>query len=499
MRRSRRYRLTEAGKDEAGLREWFAATHLHHVGNDEYNGKPFYLEDWQRENIWNPVFGTGRVEGKGDERRFRRRYRTALIGMPRNFGKTELVCAMVMSEANVSPVANGQYGIVAYSREQATKILGTLRAMVALDPDLKALWESYKNEIVNRETGAVIKVLPYSEGSVQSWHFNMLIADELHVWKDDSVFNAVSAGMANIPDSLMLAITTASGSRDGFLWEWLNGTRDRTAATDDPTTYCWWLGADDRDKVDDQEVWARLAVPSWVTVDNTLSVRRRMSKSNFERYVLNRFPSETVLDPALDPADVDACAAVRAPLDFDEPFSLAVDGAISGDAFAIVAHQEAGGVDRWHEWVFDEPGESGYYDLNQIEQLIAGIAQKYRCKVGIDQSRLLLMAQQLQDDYGVEVYAIRQDNPTMCQACATLTNSVRSHRSALAGCPKLAAHLKNCMRADREPYGTRWTSERHGQGTRRIDAAIAAAMAKWMSDTAPRELSFAETGGVWRV
>ena len=488
--------LTPEGADEAGLLEWFAASHLHHVGNDSYYGRPFYLEDWQRENIWNPVFGVGSATAGG----FVRQYSTALVGEPRDYGKTELICAMVLSEANVHPVQNGQYGIIAYSKEQAAKILSTMKAMVNLDPDLKALWQPLKHEMQNRETGAVAKVFPYSEGALQSWHFNLLVADELHVWRDNAIWNAAVSGMTHVPNSLLLAITTAAEERRGFLWDWLTGTEELTGVLDDPHAYCWWLGADDADDVDDPALWGRLALPSWVDVEQIRAARRRLSTNDFERYILNRFPRRVVDDPALDPADVDACAEREAPLDFDKPFSLAVDGATGGDAFAIVAHQvDEEGVDRWHEWVFDEPGEDGYYDLNQIEQLIAGIAQRHRCPVGIDQSRLLLMAQQLRDDFGLEIYAIRQDNPTMCQACATVTQSIRSHRSALAGCPKTAEHLKNCLRADREPYGTRWTSSRHGQGTKRIDAAIAAAMAKWMTDTMPRLLTFAETGGVWRL
>lgn len=489
--------MDERGRDEAGLLEWFCASHLHHVGNDSYYGRPFYLEDWQRADIWDPVFGTGEVDESGG---FHRRYSTALIGMPRDYGKTELICAMVLSEANVHPVQNGQYGIIAYSKEQAAKILSTMKAMVNLDPDLKALWQPLKHEMQNRETGAVVKVFPYSEGALQSWHFNLLVADELHVWRDNAIWNAAVSGMTHVPNSLLLAITTAAEERRGFLWDWLTGTKELTGVLDDPHAYCWWLGADDADDVDDPALWGRLALPSWVDVEQIRAARRRLSTNDFERYILNRFPRRVVDDPALDPADVDACAEREAPLDFERPFSLAVDGATGGDAFAIVAHQvDEEGVDRWHEWVFDEPGEDGYYDLNQIEQLIAGIAQRHRCPVGIDQSRLLLMAQQLRDDFGLEIYAIRQDNPTMCQACATVTQSVRSHRSALAGCPKTAEHLKNCLRADREPYGTRWTSSRHGQGTKRIDAAIAAAMAKWMTDTMPRSLTFAETGGVWRL
>ena len=34
-----------------------------HVANDEYYGTPFLLEDFQRENIWLPLFACGEVRG----------------------------------------------------------------------------------------------------------------------------------------------------------------------------------------------------------------------------------------------------------------------------------------------------------------------------------------------------------------------------------------------------------------------------------------------------
>ena len=502
MRRSKRVPIAASGRDEAGLREYYCATHIMHAGNkSEFFGRPFYLEEWQRKNIWNPIFGTGRMVGKGDRRRFVRRYREALIGLPRDYGKTELICAMMLSEANVRPVSMGQYGVIAYSKEQARKILATLGAMIRQDPDMFALWDVGKTEITNRESGAVIKVFPYSEGAIQSWHFNFLIADELHVWKDSSVWNAIVSGMGNVENSLVVAITTAGASRRGFLWDWLNGN-DITSVLEDPAAYCWWLGAEDEDGIDDPRVWRRLAVPSWVSVDNIRMQRRRLSRADFERYVLNRFPVRATLDRSMREDDVEACEAQEAEFDFDEPFTLAVDGAVRGDAFALVAHQVGpDGHSRFREWVYDSPPEdTGYYDIHQVGQLVAGLSQRYGCPVGIDPARLLLWANVLQDEYGVEVYEVRQTNLVMCPACSLVVNAVRSHRADLGGCPRLAEHLRNCRDLPREPYGTRFTSVAHGQGSERIDAAIAAAMAMWMTQTMPEPVeSFAETGGIWTI
>lgn len=458
--------------EEAARLEFFAATHLHHVGNDEWYGKPFYLEEFQRKNIWYPILGTGRASGGS----FRRRYRLALIGMPRDFGKTELACALLLTEANMHPVHNGQYGIVAYSKDQASKILRTLKSMISLDPDLRGIWDLNKTEVVNTETGAVIKVFPYSEGALQSWHFNMLVADELHVWRDDSVWNAIISGMGSIPNSLVVAITTASANRSGFLWDWLNGTDELPCVFDDDEAYCWWFGADDGDSPDDRRVLKKMALPSWITVEDLERQRKRLSRRNYERYILNRFPSTASSLSCFTALQLASCCKGENDFDFDLPFTLGIDGATSGDSFAIVAYQRRDGVGYTRELVFDKPDpDTGHYPLGQIMELVADICTRYRPEVvGIDPNRMIVMANQLEDVYGIEVTGFAQNNATMCQATSLVTNLVKSRKLRLSGVPKLFEHLGNAVEDDKGAYGIRF-----GKNDRRdkIDAAIALSIA----------------------
>lgn len=119
--------------------------------------------------------------------------------------------------------------------------------------------------------------------------------------------------------------------------------------------------------------------------------------------------------------------------------------------------------------------------------------------MGIDPARLLLMAQQLQDDYGVAIFEVPQSNKIMCAASDMVTRSIKERRTSLKGCPKLADHLTNCTILTREPYGWRFGSEKHGQNSDRIDAAIAAAIAKYVTQTMGTRVSFADSGGVWIV
>lgn len=478
MRRSKRVKISNSGREEAARLEFFAATHLHHVGNDEWHGMPFFLEDFQRDNIWNPILGTGRTRGGV----FRRRYRTALIGLPRDYGKTELACALLLSEANMHPVHQGQYGIVAYSKEQAGKILRTLKAMIALDPDLRGIWKPNKMEVENDETGAIIKVFPYSEGALQSWHFNLLIADELHVWRDDSVWNAIVSGMGSIPNSLVVAITTASGSRSGFLWDWLEGTDELVSVFDDDEAYCWWLGADDADDADDPRTLRKLALPSWINVSDLLSQKKRLTRKNYERYILNRFPTTASSSSCFTSIQLASCCKKENDFDFEQPYTLGIDGATSGDSFAIVAYQRATDPEtgaefgRTREWVFDEPDrDTGYYPVGQIAELIADTcARHYPEVVGIDPNRMIVLSNHLSDVYGVETTSFAQNNATMCQASALVINLVKSRKLRLRGCAKLRDHLANAVEDDKGSYGVRF-----GKNDRRdrIDAAIALAIA----------------------
>lgn len=487
-----RVRLSKSGKAEAFTYRLFFESHIKHTDN-MYFGQPFILDDWQWRDIFQPLFGQGRMVKAGVERVFRRSKRIVVEGVPRSGGKSDLACGLLLTIASMEPVYNGEYAVIAYSKDQARKDFGKLKTMIRLDPELKAMWKPLTDCIINEETGAKIMVMPYSENALQSWHLNVAVLDEVHTYKDDELYNAVISGQRDIFNAVCIVITTAAGSRKGFLWEQLpkwQASKDAHVA---------WYGARDDEDLDDVRMWKRTHPMSWVSVEDVRRQRENLSNKQFERYEVNRFPLEKSEDKALKVGEVRACQRIGNLFDFDKPFMLGVDGATSGDSFAIVAHQVVDGIDCYQEWVFDEPGESGYYDLNQIEELIAWLSQKYKCPVGIDPARLLLMAQQLQDDYGVKIFEVSQNNKIMCAASEMVARSIKEKRTSLDGCPKLAEHLTNCTQLIREPFGWRFSSEKHGQGTDRIDAAIAAAIAKYATQTVGVSVSFTESGGVWVV
>jgi phage terminase large subunit-like protein len=443
----------------------------HHVSNDAYYGHPFLLEPFQRENIWKPLFACGEMEGG----RFKRKFRRAIFGLPSGYGKTELAAAIIMTVATMEVVHAGQYGVVASSKDQVYNIFEKIGTQIKLNPIWKQQWEIGKNVITNKETDAKIMVLPNKADALESWHYNVLVFDEMHVYKDSKVWDAGLKGQKVLWNPLSIGITTAGDSREGFLWDTIE------KADKDPGLYLYWLGMDDGLDIDKRESWEPLMVASWVTWESIQDQRgMATSKRSFERYTANRFPLDKDSYSCFTSGELDRCMKEENPFDFKKPFTLGIDGATAGDSFAIVAYQEVEDDGKTaaltKEWVFDEPDEdTGHYDMSQIMELIAGICQKYYPRVvGIDPNRMIVMDSQLRDTYGIKTVAFAQNNATMCQATALVTNEVREGSLRLKGCQKLRDHLSNTVELEREPYGTRF-----GKDSKRskIDAAIALAIA----------------------
>ena len=472
-------RPTPEGLERARLYEVFLNMHIHHVGNDSYYGKTFELEPWQRDNIWDPIFGCGQWRGE----RFVRQYSTAILCMPRIYGKTETAAAMMLTIANMELVHNGQYGIIASSEFQATKVMAALKAMVRLDPDLKALWEPLKGKLHNRETDAEIYVFPYSEEAVQSWHFNAIIADELHVWRDSRVWDAIQAGQKDIPNALCIGITTVGGDESGFLWDQLQKGPDS-----DPTTYVCWIGAPEKAPIDDERTWAEIALPSWVTVDSIRKQYAKISRRAFERYVLNRFPQTKELDHAINPASVKKCRRRAGEVDFTRHFSVGVDGAVSGDTLAICAFQRQGERDVFAEWSWSTPDEDGYYDFTEVADVLEMLGKKPgKPEIAMDPARMVLLLKFLERERGVKAFTLKQQPSIMCPASAMLTHSIEAGTACLKGTPVLADHAKNCLKDENKAYGFRFTSRGSGKSKRHIDMAIAAAMAMYVYENTEPE------------
>lgn len=443
-----------------------------HVSNDGYYGKPFLLEPFQRDNIWKPLFACGKMTTDG----FKRKYRRAIIGLPSGFGKTELAAALVLVISTMEVIHNGQYGVVASSKDQVRNIFEKIATMIKLNDTWSQQWQIGKDVITHKETGAKIMVFPNKADALESWHLNVVIFDELHTYKDSKVWDAGVKGQKVLNNPLAIGITTAGDSREGFLWDTLE------KADDDSSMYLYWLGLDDNADINKRKSWEPLLCASWVSWESIQDQRgSATSKRSFERYTANRFPRDKSEYSCFTSNQLNTCYRGRNNFDLNKPFAIGIDGATAGDSFAIVAYQEsktAKGktVGYTKEWVFDTPDEElGHYDLNQIIELLVWLDSEYRPEViGIDPNRLIVMDSQLQKVHGIETVSFAQNNPTMCQATSLVMQAIKGRSLKINKCPKLKEHLSNTVELDREPFGSRFGKNKKKS---KIDAAIALAIA----------------------
>lgn len=468
-------RYTKAGTFQSDRAELFAHTFLTYAGESELCGEPYEVSDWLKRNIWKPLFATGHVDKRTGK--WRRQYRRVLIGVHRGFGKSQLAAVLVLTIATMEPLPNGVYGIVADSKENTAMVKNYIKTIIRQNKALSDQWKMYKDVIRNESTGQEINVYPYKEAALQGKHFHVLIGDEIHVWRDEYVWNAAVSGQAKVRNALTIGITTAGRSRDGFLFKlYQKLKRDKYA-------YICWLGISDDDNPNDRKCWKKVMAAGRITEEELEEQYNALPLNEFERYYLNRTPMDEEETPFMKRKDVESCQKKKAEIDTSEWFAVGIDGAVSGDTLAIVAAQRQG--EQWavKEWCWEREGPMGVYDLTEVADVIQQLsATEGRPLIGCDPARMQFLVNWLERERGIIVYAVPQTPSVMCPASELLARNVASKSVAMESTPKLAEHCINSKVAESKAFGRRITSERHGKGSKRIDAAIAAAMAMWAYD-----------------
>ena len=250
-------RISKEGQRQVDRARLYAETFLTYAGESDMCGQPYEVDGWLYKNVWRPLFGTGHVDKRTGN--WVRQYRRALIGVHRGYGKSQLAAVIVMTIADMEPLPNGVYGIVADSRENTKMVKDYIKTMIRANKRLSEQWRVYKDVIRNDQTGQEIHVFPYKEAALQGKHFHVLVGDELHVWRDEYVWNAAVSGQAKVRNALTIGITTAGKSRDEFLFKKYRELKS------DPRAFICWLGISDSDKSTDRRTWRKITAAGRIT------------------------------------------------------------------------------------------------------------------------------------------------------------------------------------------------------------------------------------------
>ncbi|SMC38439.1 terminase large subunit [Papillibacter cinnamivorans] len=218
----------------------------------DFTGKPFILQPWQQEVIWN-VYGEVNDDG-------RRRYRYLYLEVPKKNGKTPTVAGLGLYHVTCDP-PGGEIYCCAAERDQASQTYNYMKSMIEQSPELSAVLRvvDSKREIHNDATGTFVKVLSAEAYSKHGKAPSVVIFDELHAFQKRDLWDIMTFGTGSArKEPLYLTITTAGDDPDkkSIGWEIHEYARKvRDGEFVDPTWYVKIYGAPDDADIYDEKTW----------------------------------------------------------------------------------------------------------------------------------------------------------------------------------------------------------------------------------------------------
>ena len=175
----------------------------------EWAGKPFILEEWERDFL-RKLFGFKR---KSDSLR---QYRRAYLEIPRKNGKSTLAAGIAIYLTFADREPGAEVYSAATTKDQAKIVFKEYaRAMVVKNPELQEIFKTYAHSIVDAEaeTSSFLAVASDVD-QLDGKNVHCAIIDEYHAHKTDGVFRIMVDGMSSRPQPMTIIITTAGFDPD---------------------------------------------------------------------------------------------------------------------------------------------------------------------------------------------------------------------------------------------------------------------------------------------
>lgn len=267
--------------------EDFFAQYLRH-SKGEWAGKPFLLQDWQREDVIAPLFGWKKPDG-------RRRFNRGHIELPKKNGKSTLASGLGVYLLVADHEPGAEVYAAATRREQAAIVWTEAANMVDASPQLRAEVQTIRSTHRIVFGTSVFRTFAKEAGGAEGQNIHGLILDELHVWRDRRFFDALWYGGASRRQPMSLAITTAGFDRQSIGWEQHEyAAKVASGAIEDLHFFTYIRGSDSECDWQDPRVWAAANPSMGVTIhEEEFSQACNEAKESvskliaFKRYRLN--------------------------------------------------------------------------------------------------------------------------------------------------------------------------------------------------------------------
>ncbi len=412
-----------------------------------------------------------------------RRYRRALLQVPRGNGKTSLAAwvALYLGATQRSPVIP----IVANSYEQSELVFRDLRTCVAESPELLQLMEPFEGEVqIRGGPGRIFKV-PAAAPVLHGMRPTAAIFDEIHqfVGGREEVHRTISLGTVKRTETLILNVSTPGYDKEtlaGRLHD--HGVKvNNGEVVDDSFLFVHWGCPTDRYDLSTEAgrlACVRDASPAadkFLNAEEVAATYSQVPENEWLRYNAGLWvPAAAAWLPA---GAWDSCAAPEIVVPDGTEICIGFDGSVNNDSTAIVAATCAPVphifvIDVWER---DESDPDWTVPVIDVEAAIRAACLRYNVReICADPFRWQRSLQLLESE-GLPVVVYPQTSARMSPATGRLYEAVLNHQLTHSGDPVLARHLSNaCLKVDargqRLVKETKWSP-------RKIDAALAACMA----------------------
>jgi len=457
--------------------------------------EPFVLKPWQRAMVAN-LFGWKRKDGT-------RRYREALVYVPRKNGKTTLLAAIIAYVL----FADGEPGAELYSaaadRDQAKLVFAQVKGMVHNEPVLESAATVYQNSVV--VGGSSYKAISAEAGTKHGYNSHLVVVDELHAQPNRELVDVLMTSTGARRQPLTIHITTADFDRESICNEKHDyACKVRDGIIEDPAFLPVIYEASIDDDWTDPEIWAKANPNLGVSVSEEYIAHecKRAQESptfenTFKRLHLN---IKTEQDVRWLPMEAwDACGA-EAALPDGGPCWAGLDLSATTDATACVlaardldtyildAHfwipadkaREREKRDRvpyltWARQGFITLTEGNVVDYEVVRRDINALARKYRIvELAADPWNAYHLLDEMQAQDGLNVLEHRQGFVSMSGPTKEFEKAVLSNKIRHGDNPVLRWMASN-VTVETDASGNIKPSKK--KSTEKIDGIVAAIMA----------------------
>ncbi|MGA1804444.1 terminase large subunit [Rhizobium sp. HT1-10] len=467
----------------------------------------FKLDEWQ-ERIVRRIYGPRHDDGS-------RIVKTVVLLLPRGNRKTSISAALALLHT-IGPERSpaGECIFAAADRQQAGIAFKEAVGIVREDKRLVAATRVYDahnsaKKITFPKEGSYLEVISGDAGPQHGRTPVFVLADEIHIWPNRHLWEALTTGLDKTDNPLLVVATTAGRGQDNIAHEIVDDARKVARGdVDDPTILPILFEADRDADWRDEALWHKVNPGlrhGYPSLDGFRRHAKRAERSIGERQSLRQLKLNVWLDAATDPfVDMDIYDAGGEPFDFDylanEPCWLAVDLSSTTDLSVIVAcwrrpegyvvrpwffcptenlakreESSGAGYEEWAEQELITPTEGTVIDYQAIENKLVELCEELDVReIAFDP----YMARQVQPkilEMGLPAVDFRQVPSLMMPAIHELERAILGGEFHHAGNPVLRHCFSNVVvKRNDQGHVAKFTKPKLWLS---IDGAVAAAMA----------------------